>query len=72
MWVEFSSSYLGGLLSAAALVFNHGEATRVMWTPPLRESFSYPVLLLQMLTLSFALRQCFFVIQLRWSLKEEI
>ncbi|CAI4231695.1 unnamed protein product [Auanema sp. JU1783] len=54
--VIVSDSIFGGLISVAAFFFNHGEATRVQWTPPLRESFGFPMIIAQITVLSYILR----------------
>ncbi|KAM6958843.1 dpy-19-like 1, like [Aplochiton taeniatus] len=48
---------LGGLVTVLCLFFNHADSTRVMWTPPLRESFSYPFFVMQMLLLTHIFRR---------------
>lgn len=51
-----SNSLLGGGVSALCFFFNHGEATRVMWAPPLRETFGFPFSLLINLVVTQILR----------------
>lgn len=51
-----SRSVWGGLLTVLGFLYNHGEATRVMWTPPLRESFAFPLCLAQILAISVTTR----------------
>ena len=58
--VPCSGSMWGGCMTVLMFLFNHTESTRVMWTPPLRESFAMPLIMIQLLALSHALR-CFTV-----------
>lgn len=55
-WSINNRSLTSGILACSAYIFNHGEATRVMWTPPLRESFSFPFHMLQLISLLGYLR----------------
>jgi hypothetical protein len=50
-WSLNNKSILAGLIGCLTYFYNHGESTRVMWFPPLRESFSYPFHVLQLIAL---------------------
>uniref|UniRef100_H2ZHL2 C-mannosyltransferase DPY19L1 n=1 Tax=Ciona savignyi TaxID=51511 RepID=H2ZHL2_CIOSA len=55
-WYISGNSLWGGLICVAFYFFNHGEATRVMWTPPLRESYSFPFLILELLLVTHMIK----------------
>ncbi|KAI6657389.1 hypothetical protein LOD99_137 [Oopsacas minuta] len=57
---SLSGSMWGGSLSIIQFMYNHGESTRIMWTPPLRESFSFPFLFVQILVLVNSLKSTSF------------
>ncbi|KJH47780.1 zinc finger, C4 type [Dictyocaulus viviparus] len=51
-----SDNLLGGFMTALAFAFNHSEATRVQWTPPLRESFAFPMIIAQISIVTYILK----------------
>jgi len=55
-WYLSGCSIMGGLICVAFYFFNHTEATRVMWTPPLRESYSFPFLIMELLAVTYMIK----------------
>jgi C-mannosyltransferase DPY19L len=55
-WLLNQQSLSAGLIGCLCYFFNHSEATRVMWTPALRENFSFPFHLLQMISLTYFIK----------------
>ncbi|CAF1113449.1 unnamed protein product, partial [Brachionus calyciflorus] len=50
-WFISDKSILAGVMGCLSYFYNHSESTRVMWTPALRESFSFPFHILQLIFL---------------------
>lgn len=50
-------TFTGAVVTSASYFFNHRECTRVQWSPPLRESFAYPFLVMQQLFLVVLLQK---------------
>ncbi|XP_063715328.1 protein C-mannosyl-transferase DPY19L1-like isoform X2 [Symsagittifera roscoffensis] len=45
-----------GVVAALAFLYNFGEATRVMWTPPLRETWTFPIIHLHLFLVTCMLK----------------
>lgn len=54
---HLSGSVIGGCFTIVSFFANHAESTRVQWTPPLRESFAYPVIVLHCMMVSNTLQE---------------
>ncbi|XP_068755171.1 protein C-mannosyl-transferase DPY19L3-like isoform X2 [Montipora capricornis] len=55
-WV-LSGSWLAGLLSSCFYIFNRMDTTRISYTIPLRESFGFPFLFVQIAFINFFLKR---------------
>ncbi|KAK3916297.1 putative C-mannosyltransferase DPY19L1, partial [Frankliniella fusca] len=53
---HLSGSVIGGCFTIVSFFSNHAESTRVQWTPPLRESFAYPMIVLHLMIVSNILK----------------
>ncbi|XP_072036179.1 protein C-mannosyl-transferase DPY19L3-like isoform X2 [Amphiura filiformis] len=51
-----SGSWMAGVLATAFFIFNKGDSTRVEYTIPLRESFGFPLLYLQIALITYYLK----------------
>ncbi|XP_075239095.1 protein C-mannosyl-transferase DPY19L1-like isoform X2 [Convolutriloba macropyga] len=50
--VIINNSIGAGVIGALAFLYNFGEATRVMWTPPLRETWTFPAIHLHLFAIT--------------------
>ena len=55
-WLLNDYSIGAGLIGCLCYIFNHGEATRVMWAPALRECFAYPFHVFQLVLVTNELK----------------